>query len=90
MTEPRPPRPDLFQRRRGHARLNARRSRRRRIGIWAAGLVFAAVVFFLGVALGIAVAETPPPGGTQTFVRTLEPETLPPVTRTVTVTTASS
>jgi hypothetical protein len=52
--------------------------------------VFAAVVFFLGVALGIAVAETPPPGGTQTFVRTLEPETLPPVTRTVTVTTASS
>jgi hypothetical protein len=47
-------------------------------------------MFFLGVALGIAVAETPSPGGTQTLVRTLEPETLPPVTRTVTITTPTS
>jgi hypothetical protein len=43
-------------------------------------------LFLLGVGLGLAVRETPPPGGMQTLVRTLQPETLPPVTRTVTVT----
>ena len=58
--------------------------------LWIGGLAFAGVAFFLGIALGLAVAETPPPGGTQTLVRTLEPETLPPVTRTITVTPASS
>jgi hypothetical protein len=33
----------------------------------------AALVFALGVALGLALDDRPVPGGTQTFVRTLEP-----------------
>jgi hypothetical protein len=33
----------------------------------------AAVLFALGVALGLALDDRPVPGGTQTFVRTLEP-----------------
>ena len=33
----------------------------------------AALVFGLGVALGLALDDRPVPGGTQTFVRTLEP-----------------
>jgi hypothetical protein len=49
-------------------------------------VVLVGVVFFLGVALGRAVEDAPRPGGTQTLVRTLAPETLPPVTRTITVT----
>ena len=37
-------------------------------------LVVAAVILFaLGVALGLALDDRPVPGGTQTFVRTLEP-----------------
>ena len=37
-------------------------------------VVLAALVLFgLGVALGLAVDDRPVPGGTQTFVRTLEP-----------------
>jgi len=31
------------------------------------------IVFALGVALGLALDDRPAPGGTQTFVRTLEP-----------------
>jgi hypothetical protein len=49
----------------------------------------AVVVFWVGVALGRALEEAPRPGGTQTLIRTLEPETLPAVTRTVTVTTST-
>jgi hypothetical protein len=52
-------------------------------------LVVLAAVFVAGVALGRAVEGAPRPGGTQTLVRTLEPDTLPPVTRTVTVSTGS-
>jgi len=33
----------------------------------------ALIVFALGVALGLALDDRPVPGGTQTFVRTLEP-----------------
>ena len=33
----------------------------------------AAVLFAVGVALGLALDDRPVPGGTQTFVRTLEP-----------------
>lgn len=50
-----------------------RPARRRR---WPRGLavVLAALVLFgLGVALGLALDDRPVPGGTQTFVRTLEP-----------------
>ena len=41
----------------------------------AALVVGAVVVFALGIALGLALDDRPVPGGTQTFVRTLEPVT---------------
>jgi hypothetical protein len=48
--------------------------RRRSPWLRVALLVVGAVVLFgLGVALGLAVDDRPVPGGTQTFVRTLEP-----------------
>jgi hypothetical protein len=47
------------------------------------GLVAA---LLLGISIGRALEDGPSPGGTQTSVRTLEPEPLPPATRTVTVT----
>ena len=53
----------------------ARRSGRRR-SRWprvVALLVGVALVFALGVAFGLALDDRPVPGGTQTFVRTLEP-----------------
>ena len=43
-------------------------------------------VLLLGVSLGRALEDGPSPGGTQTNVRTLEPQPLPPAARTVTVT----
>ena len=49
----------------------------------ALGLV---AVLLLGVSLGRALEDGPAPGGTQTSVRTLEPQPLPPAARTVTVT----
>ena len=52
-------------------------------------LLAAALVFLLGVALGRALEAGSDPGETQTLVRTLEPATLAPPTRTVTVTTAT-
>jgi hypothetical protein len=33
----------------------------------------AAILFALGVALGLALDDRPVPGGTQTYVRTLQP-----------------
>jgi sugar phosphate permease len=36
-------------------------------------VVTAAVVFVLGVAVGMALRDDPEPGGTVTIVRTLEP-----------------
>ena len=47
------------------------------------GLVVALLV---GISLGRALEDGPSPGGTQTNVRTLEPQPLPPATKTVTVT----
>ncbi len=44
------------------------------------------VAFLVGISLGRALEDGPSPGGTQTNVRTLEPQPLPPATRTVTVT----
>jgi hypothetical protein len=38
-----------------------------------AALVVAAALFGAGVALGLALDDRPVPGGTHTFVRTLEP-----------------
>ena len=72
--------------RRDRKRVAARRAgRRRAIGI-AVGLAGAVLVFFAGLALGRALEQAPAPGGSQTLVRTVSPGTLPPVTRTVTVT----
>jgi hypothetical protein len=49
----------------------------------ALGLVAA---LLLGVSIGRALEDGPSPGGTQTSVRTLKPQPLPPAARTVTVT----
>ena len=56
------------------ARAARRAARRRRT--WPrvlAAVVGAAILFGLGVALGLALDDRPVPGGTQTSVRTLEP-----------------
>ena len=47
------------------------------------GFVLALLV---GISLGRALEDRPSPGGTQTSVRTLQPQPLPPAPRTVTVT----
>jgi hypothetical protein len=47
------------------------------------GLLLALVV---GISLGRALEDGPSPGGTQTNVRTLEPQPLPPAAKTLTVT----
>jgi len=44
------------------------------------------VAFLLGVSVGRALEDGPRPGGTRTNVRTLQPQPLPPATRTVTLT----
>jgi hypothetical protein len=54
-----------------------------------AAVAVLAAVFFCGLAVGKALEDTPAPGGTQTLVRTLEPVTVAPEARTVTVTVAS-
>ena len=65
------------------------RRRRRRGGPlrWALRLVFTALVFAAGVALGQALEDNPQPTGSRTSERTLRVATVapPPVTRTVTV-----
>jgi hypothetical protein len=53
---------------------------------WGLPLLGAVVVFAIGVALGQALEENRGGGETQTSIRTLEPETLPAQTVTVTVT----
>ena len=40
----------------------------------------------LGISIGRALEDGPSPGGTETKVRTLQPQPLPPAARTVTVT----
>lgn len=67
-----------------------RRARQRRVLIWIGRILALALVFLAGYVIGRAVEQAPQPGGTQTRVQTLQPGTLPPVTRTVTVTTGSS
>jgi hypothetical protein len=66
-----------------------RRSRKPpRTPLWKPALTVLGVVLALlvGISLGRALEDGPSPGGTQTNVRTLEPQPLPPATRTVTVT----
>ena len=60
----------------------------RRIVKWIVRLAVFAAVFVAGLAIGRALEGAPDPGGTQTIVRTLEPLTVEPRERTVTVTTA--
>ena len=55
--------------------------------MWILRLAVLAAVFITGLAIGRAVEQAPEPGGTQTIVRTLEPLTVEPRKRTVTVTT---
>jgi hypothetical protein len=43
-------------------------------------------LLLLGISIGRALEDGPDPGGTVTNVRTLNPQPLPPATRTVTVT----
>lgn len=65
-----------------------RRSTGRRIAAWILRLAVVAAVFVAGLAIGGALEDAPEPGGTQTIVRTLEPLTVEPRERTVTVTTS--
>jgi hypothetical protein len=58
----------------GPLRATRRQATRRRTLLRSlAALAAAAVLFGAGVALGLALDDRPVPGGTQTFVRTLEP-----------------
>ncbi len=62
--------------------------RRRRSPLWwpLLGLVALLAVLLLGISIGRALEEGPSPGGTETRVRTLQPQPLPPAARTTTVT----
>ena len=55
------------------AALGVPRRRRRRTLRWVLGGLAAIFVFALGVAVGDALDDNPQPGGTLTYVRTLEP-----------------
>ena len=59
-----------------------------RVVPWALRVAALVVVFAIGVAIGQAMDDASPPGGTNTSIRTLEPATLSAETVTVTVTTA--
>ena len=76
--------PTAAARQRARAR---RRRRSRRIVASILVLALLGVVFLAGLAIGRAVEDAPRPGGTQTVVRTLDPLTVEPEERTVTVTT---
>jgi len=68
------------------ARRNPRGRKRQpllRPGLLALGLL---ALLLVGIAIGKALEDGPNPGGTQTNVRTLAPQPLPPAARTVTVT----
>ena len=62
--------------------------RRRRSPLWwpLLWLVALLAVLLLGISIGRALEEGPSPGGTETRVRTLNPQPLPPAAHTTTVT----
>jgi hypothetical protein len=68
----------------------SRRPAKRRSPLLRPALTLLGVViaFVVGLALGKALEDGPAPGGTRTSVRKLEPRSLPPAPRTVTVTTS--
>ena len=74
--------------RRSRSRGRRRGPSGRRIVAWILRLAVIAAVFIAGLAIGRALEDAPSPGGTQTVVRTLEPLTIEPRERTVTVTTS--
>jgi hypothetical protein len=74
---------------RSRERGRARRERRNRALAWGARLLLLGLVFYAGVVIGRALESAPRPGGSQTIVRTIEPLTVPPADRTVTVTTST-
>ena len=47
--------------------------RRRRFVVPVLAIVAGLMLFAIGIAFGMALQDRPEPGGTQTFVRTLEP-----------------
>jgi hypothetical protein len=71
----------------GHDRRRRPSTGRRVVG-WIVRLLVIAAVFVAGMAVGRALEDAPSPGGSQTVVRTLEPLTVEPRERTVTVTTS--
>lgn len=77
----------LSSRSRGRDR-RRRPSTGKRIVLWILRLAVVGVVFVAGLAVGRALEDAPEPGGTQTVVRTLDPLTVEPEERTVTVTTS--
>lgn len=68
------------------ARARPRRPARNPLWRPALAILGLLAVLLLGISIGRALEEGPSPGGTQTNVRTLEPQPLPPAARTVTVT----
>ena len=64
----------------------ARPTWRRPLARVAAGLLLAVLLLLVGISVGRALEDGPSPGGTETRIRTLEPQPLPPARRTVTVT----
>jgi hypothetical protein len=64
-----------------------RRRSRRRVGVWAFRAAGVLIVFAIGLALGQALDDSSPPGGSRTSIRTIAPITLRADTVTVTVTT---
>jgi hypothetical protein len=64
-----------------------RRSPARRVLRIVLLLLILGAVFAAGIALGESLHDNPKPGETRTQTRQLRPVSLPPVTRTVTVTT---
>lgn len=60
----------------------------RRSPLWRPALLMLGLVvlLLLGVSIGRALEDGPSPGGTETRIRTLQPQPLPPAARTVTVT----
>jgi hypothetical protein len=64
----------------------ARPAWRRPLARVAAGLLLAVLLLLVGISVGRALEDGPSPGGTETRIRTLEPQPLPPARHTVTVT----
>lgn len=74
---------------RGRRARARRRSRVRAFLPWLLGVLALGLAFFAGLAIGQALEQAPEPGGTNTRIRTIEPLTVAPAERTVTVTTTA-